>query len=156
MEAGKNIKQLREKLGLSQEELALRMGYKDKSSISKIEIGKTDLSQARVKAFADFFNVTPTFLMGLENHLNVPDPNWKPTITPKDEINIERELEAILDGTSEEGHFLSYGGKAPSEMSEVEFEDHILFKNALRETLRIAKRINKEKHTPNKYRKGSR
>lgn len=35
-----NIKALREKLELSQEELARQVGYKDRTSIAKIEAGK--------------------------------------------------------------------------------------------------------------------
>ena len=37
------IRQRREQLGLSQEELAARMGYRSKSSITKLEKGINDL-----------------------------------------------------------------------------------------------------------------
>ena len=38
----------RKELGLSQEELALRMGYRSKSSITKLEKGINDLPQSKV------------------------------------------------------------------------------------------------------------
>ena len=67
MKTNENIKLLREKLGLSQEELALKVGYKDRSSIAKIESGKVDLAQSKIAAFAVALRVTPAELMGIEN-----------------------------------------------------------------------------------------
>mgnify|MGYP002709301167 CR=1 FL=1 len=46
------IRARREELGLSQEELAARMGYKSKSSINKIEMGVNVIPQSKVLAFA--------------------------------------------------------------------------------------------------------
>ena len=40
------IKKLRNSLGWSQEELAKKVGYADKTSIAKIEAGKVDLPQS--------------------------------------------------------------------------------------------------------------
>ena len=42
------IRARRIELGLTVEELAKKMGYKDKSSISKIENGKADIPQSKV------------------------------------------------------------------------------------------------------------
>ena len=42
------IRQRREQLGLSQEELAARMGYRSKSSITKLEKGINDLPRAKL------------------------------------------------------------------------------------------------------------
>ena len=41
----------RKELGLSQEELAQRMGYRSKSSITKLEKGINDLPQSRWKSW---------------------------------------------------------------------------------------------------------
>ena len=51
---------------MSQEELAKRTGYTDRSSIAKIEKGMVDLSQSKIKQFADVFGITPSELMGWE------------------------------------------------------------------------------------------
>lgn len=59
-----NIKSRREELGISQEELAYRLGYKSRSSINKIELGLNDLPQSKIKAFAQALNTTPAQLMG--------------------------------------------------------------------------------------------
>lgn len=55
---GKKIKQRREELGLSQDELARMLGYKHKSSINKIELGAADVPRAKVPAFAKALGMT--------------------------------------------------------------------------------------------------
>ena len=72
------IKSRRTELGLTVEELAHKLGYKDKSSISKIENGKADIPQSKIAAFADALQTTPAYLMGWEEQ---PEPK-KPTIPP--------------------------------------------------------------------------
>lgn len=61
---GRNISKRRKELGITQEELAERMGYKSKSSINKIEMGVNDLPQRKIAAFADALNTSPAALMG--------------------------------------------------------------------------------------------
>ena len=61
---GIQIKKRREELGLTQEELANILGYKSRSSINKIELGKNDITQHKVVAFAKALNTTPAYLMG--------------------------------------------------------------------------------------------
>ncbi len=60
----KNIKSLRLNKELSQEQLAAMTGYKDRTSIAKIEAGKVDLSQSKIIEFAKALDVTPSYLMG--------------------------------------------------------------------------------------------
>ncbi len=59
-----NIKRLRLEKSMTQDELARLAGYTDRSSIAKIERGLVDLSQSKIKQFADIFGVTPSNLMG--------------------------------------------------------------------------------------------
>ena len=61
-----NIRHLRESLGMSQEELAQKTGYKSRTSIAKIEAGKVDLSQSKILQFADALGTTTAYLMGWE------------------------------------------------------------------------------------------
>lgn len=79
-EMGKIIKKLRTELKLSQTELALKVGYTDKSAIAKIEAGKVDLPQSKIVAFAKVLNVTPCYLFGGEDN-NIPseERSTKPT-----------------------------------------------------------------------------
>ncbi len=63
----KNIRKTREKLGYTQQELAEKTGYTDRTSIAKIESGKIDLPQSKILIFADALKTTPSELMGWEN-----------------------------------------------------------------------------------------
>ena len=60
------IKTRRLELGLTVEGLAQQLGYKDKSSISKIENGKADIPQAKVELFARALRTTTAYLMGVD------------------------------------------------------------------------------------------
>lgn len=57
------IKQLRISLGVSQEELAKRVGYAGRSAISKVENGSRDISRSMVAKYAAALNVSPTYLL---------------------------------------------------------------------------------------------
>lgn len=56
---------------LTQAEVALRMGFKNKSSIGKIENGKQSLTHDQVKQAAEIFGVTPMYLMGWDTEKTV-------------------------------------------------------------------------------------
>lgn len=64
LELYKNIKNRREELGLSQQELADLLGYKSRSTIAKIESGENDIPQSKIMAFAEALQTTPGKLMG--------------------------------------------------------------------------------------------
>ena len=64
---GAKIKSLRENKELSQSQLAELVGYKDKTSVAKIEAGKVDLPQSKILAFSKALNVTPSFLLNLDS-----------------------------------------------------------------------------------------
>lgn len=64
LELYKNIKKKRTEMGWSQTELALKVGYSDKSMIAKIEKGEIDLTQTKIVAFANAFKCSASDLMG--------------------------------------------------------------------------------------------
>lgn len=66
MEIGEKIKHRRELLGMSQDELAKKVGYKSRSSINKIETDGRGLPQSKIVAFAKALETTPAYLMGWE------------------------------------------------------------------------------------------
>lgn len=61
---GSRIRNRREELGLSQDELGKRLGYKSRSSINKIELDQRNLTQSKIKAIADALETTPAYIMG--------------------------------------------------------------------------------------------
>lgn len=67
---GDRIREKRESLGMSQEELAKKLGYKSRSSINKIETDARNLTQSKIKSIADALQTTPSFIMGWEEPKN--------------------------------------------------------------------------------------
>lgn len=71
---GTQIMERRQQLGLTQEELAFRMGYKTKSAINKIELGINDVSQSKVVKFAEALQTSVAYLMGWEEEEKKEQP----------------------------------------------------------------------------------
>ena len=82
---GDNISWMRRQLGWTQEELALKMGYKSKSTINKIELGINDIPQSKIARFAEVLGTTPARLMGWEEE-NLPTEE---TITDGEKVLLE-------------------------------------------------------------------
>ena len=61
---GARVKYRREQLDLSQEELAKKAGYKNKSMILRIEHGSFVLSNDKIYILAKALEITPEFLLG--------------------------------------------------------------------------------------------
>ena len=61
---GERIKERREELNMSQDELAMKLGYKSRSSITKIEKDGRELPQKKIYAISQALGVTPAFIMG--------------------------------------------------------------------------------------------
>lgn len=66
MTIGDRIRARREELGMSQEELALKLGYKSRSTINKIESGGRNLRQSKILAIAKALDTTTDYIMGWE------------------------------------------------------------------------------------------
>ena len=69
---GERIKKRRKELGMTQEDLSNKLGYKSKTTIAKIENGTNDIMQNRVIDFAKALHTTPAYLMGYSD-LNEPN-----------------------------------------------------------------------------------
>lgn len=66
MTLGNRVKLLREKMGMTQLELAQKLGYKSKSSVAHIENGR-DIPRAMVVTLAKILDTTPSYLMGWDD-----------------------------------------------------------------------------------------
>lgn len=71
---GDRIRQKREELGMTQEELATKLGYKSRSSVNKVENSR-ELSNKKVIEYADALGVTPSYLMGWEPYTKSEEKN---------------------------------------------------------------------------------
>lgn len=67
---GRRIKQRRIELGMTQEELAHKMGYASKTTINKIENGINDVTQSKIIAFSKALETSVAYLMGWDDNLN--------------------------------------------------------------------------------------
>lgn len=74
MTTADRIKLLRESLGLTQEQLASRMGYTGKSSISKIESSGDNVTLKKISKLAPILHTSEAYLMGWTDN---PDPNYQ-------------------------------------------------------------------------------
>ena len=70
MKIGERIKNRRIELNITQDELARRLGYSDKSSISRME-NSSKLTLNKVQLLAEALNVSPSYLMGWEDEINI-------------------------------------------------------------------------------------
>lgn len=86
MSIGQRIKQRRTELGLSQRDLAAKMGYNNNSTIARIENGKVDIPQSRIVKFSEVLGVSIAHLMG-----------WDEEIKKDPEGSAERHIEILMD-----------------------------------------------------------
>lgn len=84
MDIGKRIKQRREELGLSQEDLARKVGYKSRSSVNKIETDGRGLPQSKIIAFAKALDTTPAYLMG-----------WEDVAATNERLDLKNKIKAV-------------------------------------------------------------
>ena len=64
---GENLRRLRNEKGLSQEELAKALGYTNRSSINKIEIGRSNIPTDKIARTAEVLGVSPLELFEVDD-----------------------------------------------------------------------------------------
>jgi len=67
-----NIRKRRIALGMTQQDLADKLGYRNRSAIARIESGDIDLSQSKIIQFAKALQASPRELFGETEYLKVP------------------------------------------------------------------------------------
>lgn len=65
MTMGQKVKLFRKRSGMTQEELAQKLGYKSKTSVAHIELNR-DIPIDVVPVIAQIFKTSPAYLMGWE------------------------------------------------------------------------------------------
>ena len=140
MGISENIKLLREQYGLSQKELGQIAGVSDKA-VSTWEQGIKEPRMGAIQKIADHFGIQKSNIIednGLQRH--------SITLTPRDERQITADLEKMLADLDSQNAMAAMGGTVEDD------EDRELLKASLQATMRLAKKIAKEKYTPKKYR----
>lgn len=148
MPIGENIKRLRAMHGLSQKELAQIAGVSDKA-VSTWENGTKEPRMGAVQKIADHFGLKKSNLIednGLEINITpAPASDDLPDLTPKD----EREIMHLMDDMKEklmQEEGLMFDGQPASPESIQSILD------AMQIGMEMAKKRNKAKYTPKKYR----
>ena len=143
---GKRIRSRREQLGMTQEELASRLGYKSKTTIAKIENGTNDIVQSKVTEFAKVLDTTPAYLMGWTQLDGNVVNEKEPELTARDEKDIAKILEQTKEQLlSQEGLMFDGDPASPEAINSI--------LDAMQIGMEMAKKKNKEKYTPKKYKK---
>lgn len=138
MEYGDVLKNLRNRKGLSQRELADRLKI-NRSTYARYETSSTQPDYETLKKLAQFHDVTVDYILGMSNEK-------RPQLTEKDERDIAKRIAALReDLANAEG--LSFHGEP---MSEEAIESLL---EAMEYAERQATRVNK-KYIPKKNRKG--
>lgn len=73
MTVGERIKTRRQELQISQSELASIVGYKNRSSINRIENGERDIPRVQLYEIAQALQVTPSYLAGWEDDIELAE-----------------------------------------------------------------------------------
>ena len=145
-EIGKRIRSRREQLGMTQEELASRLGYKSKTTIAKLENGTNDIVQSKVTEFAKVLDTTPAYLMGWTQLDGNVVNEKEPELTARDEKDIAKILEQTKEQLlSQEGLMFDGDPASPEAINSI--------LDAMQIGMEMAKKKNKEKYTPKKYKK---
>ena len=133
------IEQLRKAQNLSQGKLEKELGFSN-GSISKWR--NSTPTYERLQKVADYFGVSVEYLMTGETSADKKEV----TLTPRDERDIEKILDQAKEQLlSQEG--LMFDGKPANQ----EAIDSIL--STMQVGMELAKKKNKEKYTPKKYKK---
>ena len=92
------VRARRKELGLSQEQLAERCGYKSRSSINKIELGANALNVDTVKRLAEALGVTPAWLNGSDDD-GTADAirNLLDELTPEQQKTVLAMIKGLID-----------------------------------------------------------
>lgn len=98
MNLGDRVKYLREKKGITQEELAQKLGKKSKSTVAHIETGNRDIPRSMVVELAKILEVSPCYLMGWEEETeSTPIETNRSALTKLLDQMAEPEIDSMID-----------------------------------------------------------
>ena len=139
---GQRIKSLRLKYNMTGNELGDRLNV-TRNAVSQWETDKRIPTSHMLSELAKLFNVSTDYLIN-----GTTSPAFKPTLSDRDEKDIQKRLELLMNDLDSETGLAFYNGDG-----EMDDETRELLRASLESALRITKLKAKEKFTPNKYRK---
>ena len=137
---GQRIKSLRLKYNMTGNELGARLNV-TRNAVSQWETDKRIPTSQMLSELAKLFNVSTDYLIN-----GTASPAFKPTLSERDERDIQKRLELLMNDLDSETGLAFYNGDG-----EMDDETRELLRASLESALRITKLKAKEKFTPNKY-----
>ena len=135
------IKEKRLNSGLTLLQVADQLGIKE-ATVQRYESGEIkNIKHEVISKLAEIFNCSPSYLMGWEND------NTESKISIRAERDIQKSLSKTLDMLENSQDALMFDGEP------IDDETRDLLKSSLENSMRLAKKIAKEKYTPKKYKK---
>ncbi len=146
MTVGERLKQLREQLGMSQVDFATKINV-SKQTLYKYENNIiTNIPSDKIESAARICNVSPAYIMGWGNGLSPITSNTSSELTARDERDIAKILEQTKEQLlSQEGLMFDGDPASPEAINSI--------LDAMQIGMEMAKKKNKEKYTPKKYKK---
>ena len=145
---GQRLKQAREESRYTQIVAAKKLGISN-GTLSGYEREYRDPDTDILNRMADLYDVSVEWLMGRSDNKQTDWNSNLPNLTTKDERDIAIDLEKMINNLDSKDGYAAYDGHS---MDEMEDEDREILKSSLENSLRLAKRMAKQKFTPKKYR----
>jgi transcriptional regulator with XRE-family HTH domain len=146
---GSRIREQRQKLRWTQKELAKKVNV-SAQVISNWERGYTTPDSDDISRLSKAMNISSDYLLGTSENKESDWDSKLPELTAKDERDITKDLEKIINSLENKDGYSHFDGQTIEDIDE---EDKELLIASLENSLRLAKRIAKQKFTPKKYRK---
>lgn len=134
------LRELRKKTGITMKELGIEIGVAE-STISQYETGKRQPDYETLLKLGEFFGVSVDYL------LTGTETEKAPSLTSKDERDIEKQINAVLEELESGQSDLAFSGEPLDDVTRE------LLVRSLRNSMEIGKTLAKQKYTPKKYRK---
>lgn len=123
---------------LTQAEFAKKIDVA-RTTYAMYEQGHREPDYKTLQRIADYYDVSTDYLLGRSESLQ-PD-NDLPELTAKDERDIAKDLENMLNALDSKDGYAAFDGRDMEDMDE---EDRDLLKASLENSLRLAKRMAKQ------------
>lgn len=135
------VKELSEQRGENLKSVALKLGFSENAFYKwKTQSPKSET----LEKVADYFDVSTDYLLGRTDKKRYYD------LTEKDERDIQKDLNKMIEGLGMDNSYAAFDGNILDDLNE---EDRELLIASWENTLRLTKKIAKQKYTPKKYRK---
>lgn len=149
MSLGKRLSQERTKRHWSQKYVAEKIGITN-TVLSNYERDYRDPDTQTLAMLADLYEVTTDYLLGRTDKKECDWDSKLPELTEKEERDIQKDLEEMINNLNSTDGYAVFDGRSIDKIDE---EDRELLIASLEYSLRLAKRMAKQKFTPKKYRK---